>query len=83
MDLDVVLLDHHARPDPGHQFVLADDLSFCGGKDAKDVERPAAQRDRPAVASQLALAKVEAKPAKADLFLTHRIQPSRPPIQNN
>ena len=83
MDLDVVLLDDQAGPNPSHQLVFADHFAVRRGKHTENIERPAAERYRDAVTGQLPLPRIQLKPAKADLIPIHRIQPKWPQIQNN
>ena len=83
MHPDCILVDNQSRPNPGHQLVLADHLALRQGKRTQDIDRTAAQWEQNAVTGQLALAQIQAEPAKADLILIRHIQPQWPQLKNN
>src|SRR5215469_1896527 len=74
MDMDIALFDDTAGPQPRHQVVFADHLTLCRSQHAQDVERPAGQLQRLAVAPQLAQAEIEPKTSEADWSGIHRIR---------
>ena len=80
--MDIALFDDTARPQPRHQVVFANHLALCRGQRAQDVERPAVQPQRLAVAPQLAPAEIEPETAEADLSGIHRIRQQSPGIPN-
>src|SRR5215831_20334070 len=74
MDMDIALFDDTAGPQPRHQVVFADHLTLCRSQHAQDVERPAGQLQRLAVAPQLAQAEIEPETSEADWSGVHRIR---------
>ena len=65
LDLEVVLLDHHARPDDVEQLVLGHEALAPLDQRAEHVERPLAERHRAAVGHQQALVRLQLEAAKA------------------
>ena len=54
VDLDIVLLHHHPRPNLGHQLVLGHQLAAMADQGQQNVESALAERDRHAMRQQLA-----------------------------
>src|SRR6516162_793753 len=76
MDMDIALFDDTAGPQTRHQFVFAHHLALCRGQGTQDIQHPAVQLYRLAVAPQFGASKIEPKRAEADLLANHPPRPS-------
>jgi len=71
LDLQVVLLLHHAGPDPVQQFLLADDVLASFDKHSQHLERTRAERHRPPIDLQAARRAMPFADAEAEDVLVH------------
>ena len=74
MDMDIALFDDTAGPQTRHQVVFAHHLALCRGQGTQDIQRPAVQLYRLAVAPQFAQAGIEPETSEADWSGIHRIR---------
>jgi hypothetical protein len=63
-----VFHDRAPRPQPRHQFILADHGAFCRCEQTEDIERSAAEFHRLAIVQEATPSKIEPEPADANLL---------------
>jgi hypothetical protein len=71
MNLDCILFDDAARPDPLHEPIFADDIASRRRQFPQDVQRPSAQLDRLSAATQLAISRIKPERSKNYVVLSH------------
>ena len=75
--MDIALFDDTAGPQTRHQFVFAHHLALCRGQGTQDIQRPAVQLYRLAVALQFAQAGIEPETSETYWSGIHRIRQNR------
>ena len=74
MGVEVSLFDNATGPQPGHQFVLADDLAVSLGQGTQDAKRTPVNPHPLTIAPQFGAPKIEPKRAEADLLVLYQIR---------
>ena len=75
LDLEIVLFDRRAGPDPGEEIVLVDHALAGLGEDAENRERTAADPDRCPIAKQCRPVEIEAEASESDFAGSHQFRP--------